>query len=94
MNGYLSVRVQVPSSLQDDPEDSGKLEGLLGNFNDDPSDDLTNWMGKQYSVSTLADDQLYFYQDSCAWYQKHLKKAKHIHILRHTQTASTFSLRN
>ena len=65
MNGFLSVRIEVPSSLQDDPEDSGKLEGLFGNFNDDPSDDLTDWVGNEHSISTLTDDQLYSYQDSC-----------------------------
>ena len=75
MNGFLSMRVEVPSSVKDDPGDSGKLEGLLGNFNGDPSDDLTDWMDKQYSVSTMTDDQLYSYQDSCTWFSsKHLKK--------------------
>ena len=67
VNGFLSVRVGVPSSLKDDPGDSGKLEGLLVNFNGDPNDDLTDWMGKQHSVSTMTDDQLYSYQDSCRW---------------------------
>ena len=61
--------------LSRDTGDSGKLEGLLGNFNGDPNDDFTDWMGKQHSVSTMTDDQLYSYQDSCMWCSsKHLKK--------------------
>ena len=87
MNGFLSVRVEVPSSVKNDPGDSGKLEGLLGNFNADPNDDLTDWMGKQHSMSTITDDQLYSYQDSCMWFSsKHLKKRTEQKLCRTFQT--------
>ena len=64
VNDYLSVRVEVPSSMIDD---GGRLEGLMGNLNDDASDDLTDWKGEEFTVSKMSKNEMYQYQDSCEY---------------------------
>ncbi len=76
--GALAARVEVPGGaaapLQTNPDLPPLLNGLLGNLNADPADDLTDFSGTVRHIDTTSNDELYMYHDSC---EKSQKAQKH-----------------
>lgn len=59
-NQQLRAVVAMPRSLR-----SGVMEGLLGNFNSDKSDDFMAFNGGQYSAGTMASGDVYTWGKTC-----------------------------